>query len=94
MERKYPSILFVKERKDSEEIEITLAKEEFSLSKKHPHSTLPEQILPAGLSAKRQWYLYNHIRCHIPNERDKNETCPLPKISKSESEDSRKKLSP
>ncbi len=94
MERTHPSLLFVKERKDSEEIEIKLAKKRFPLSKNQPPGKLPEQILPAGLSAKRQWYLYKQIRCHIPNECDKNETCPLPKISKSESENSCKKLSP
>jgi len=83
METQHPSILFVKERKDSEEIAIKLAKEGFPLNNTHPPDTLPGQILPAGLSATRQWYLYTQIRCHIPNECDKNETCPLPQISQS-----------
>jgi hypothetical protein len=87
MEKHHPSMLFVKERKNSQEAAIKLAKDGCPLSNTLPPETLPEQILPAGLSAKRQWYLYNQIRCHIPNDHDKNETCPLPQISQTERDD-------
>lgn len=43
---------------------------------------LPHKLMPDGLSAERQWYLYEQIRMHIPNEQDKDNTCPKPKMSK------------
>lgn len=87
VERKNPSILVVRERKGSEEIEIKLPKEKFPFSKKKPPTKFPEQLLPKRLSLKRQWYLYDQIRCHIPHESDKNQTSPLPKTPKSKIED-------
>lgn len=87
VERKNPSILVVKERQDSEEIKIEMTKKKFPFSKVQPPKRLPKQLLPAGLSLKRQWYLYDHIRCHIPYENDKNQTCPRPKKPKSEIKD-------
>lgn len=87
IERENPSIIIVKERKDSEEIKVDLTKIMFPFSKEHPPTKLPDQLFPTGLSLKRQWYLYDQIRCHIPNESDKNQTCPLPKIPKSKIED-------
>jgi hypothetical protein len=86
MERTHPSILFVKERKDSEKIKIELAKKKFPFSKEQPPKKLPEQLLPTGLSLKRQWYLYDQIRCHIPYESDKDQTCPEPQLPKTEIE--------
>lgn len=86
VERKNPSILVVKERKDSEEIKVDLTKNKFPFSKNQPPKKLPEQLFPTGLSLKRQWYLYDQIRCHIPDENDKNRTCPLPEIPKSKIE--------
>jgi len=87
MDTHHPSMLFVKERKNSQETALKLAKDGCPLSNTLPPEMLPEQILPTGLSAKRQWYLYHHIRCHIPNDHDKDETCPLPQISQTERED-------
>ncbi len=86
VERENPSILIVKKRKDSEEIKIELTKKKFPFSKDEPLEKLPEQLIPRGLSLKRQWYLYDQIRCHIPCESDKDQTCPLPKTLKSEIE--------
>ena len=83
IERKNPSILIVKERKDSEEIKINLAKKKFPFSQSNLPKRLPKQIVPKGLSLKRQWYLYDQIRSHIPLEKDKNQTCPKPLIPKS-----------
>jgi len=87
VERKNPSILVVKERKDSEEIKVELTKKKFPFSKTKPPKKLPKQLVPAGLSLKRQWYLYDQIRCHISYESDKNQTCPRPKTPKSKIED-------
>jgi hypothetical protein len=82
IERKDPLILTVKEQKDSKEVKIELEKKKFSFNKQPQE--LPKQLLPAGLSLKRQWYLYDQIRCHIPDENDKNQTCPQPKQPKSD----------
>ena len=79
--------ILVKERKDSEKIKVELIKKKFPFSKDRPPIKLPKQLLPTGLSLKRQWYLYDRIRCHIPYESDKNQTCPLPKTPKSKIED-------
>jgi hypothetical protein len=82
IEKNHPSCLIVKERKDSEEIMVELEKKKFPFS--NPPKKLPEQLFAAGLSLKRQWYLYDQIRCHIPNETDKDRTCPHPEKPKSE----------
>ncbi len=89
-----PSIFVIKERKNSEEIKVELSKKPFPFSKTQPPDKLPKQLLPAGLSLKRQWYLYDQIRCHIPYESDKNRTCPRPKAPKSEVKEQSKGLSP
>ena len=83
-EKNNPSVLIVKERKNSEKVEIDLIKKKFPFSKDQPPIKLPKKILPTGLSLKRQWYLYDQIRRHIPYESDKNKTCPLPKTPKTE----------
>ena len=84
VEKSNPSVFVVKELKDSEEIKVELTKKPFPFNKDHPPKKFPEQLLPTGLSLKRQWYLYDQIRSHIPNESDKNRTCPQPKVPKSE----------
>ncbi len=84
IEKTNPSIIVVKERKGSEEITVKLLKKEFPFSKGKLPTKLPERLTPAGLSLKRQWYLYDQIRCHIPDESDKNQTCPQPKLPKLE----------
>lgn len=88
IERNHSLMLMVKERKDSEEINVELAKEKFPFSK--PPQKLPEQLFPAGLSLQRQWYLYDQIRSHIPDQIDKDQTCPKPIIPKSEIKDAQK----
>ena len=42
----------------------------------------PQEIFPSGLSAKRQWYLYEQVRQHIKDPQKQNEYCPLPTIPK------------
>ena len=36
--------------------------------------------MPKGLNSKRQWYLYDNIREHCPNELCKNAVCPHPTV--------------
>ncbi len=79
IEKNTPSAVAVKELKDSREMKVELAKKTFPFSKsKHP-KRLPGRLFPKGLSLKRQWYLYDQIRSHIPSESDKNKTCPMPR---------------
>lgn len=94
IERTNPSILVVKERKDSKKTKVDLRKQVFPFSKDQLPTKFPEQLFPTGLSLKRQWYLYDQIRCHIPYESDKNQTCPQPQTPKSKIEDYHKKTSP
>jgi hypothetical protein len=71
-------IVFIKKTTNSEESEVCLQKCEMPFSKNKTFR-LPSKIAPKGLSLERQWYLYEQIRTHIPNEVDKNMTCPKPK---------------
>ena len=82
IEENNPILINVKEQTNSEEIKIELAKKKFPFSKSLKN--LPKQLFSAGLSLKRQWYLYDEIRCHIPDETDKDKTCPCPTRPKSE----------
>jgi hypothetical protein len=77
---KKPGIIALRENKDSKETEIDLVKEIFPFNSQNPVE-LPERLLPEGLSLERQLYLYKQIRMHIPNETDKNTTCPKPAIT-------------
>ena len=74
-----PGVIFAKDKADAEEKEYNLLRKAFPYSRKKLPKRLPHTIKPKGLSAERAWYLYNHIRCHIPEEEDKNMTCPRPK---------------
>ena len=82
LDHQQPGIVTVKEAIDSPEEKYTLLKGEFPYSKeKHP-TCLPRKLSPPGLSVDRSWYLYEKIREHIPTNRDKDATCPLPNIKK------------
>jgi len=68
----------VKQYADTEEKTISLLKD-----KKLPFRgdiDSPEIFSAKGLTAKRQWYLYDAIRSHIPNAADKDATAPKPKV--------------
>jgi hypothetical protein len=51
------------------------------IRQKDKFNQLVEKKLP-GLSAERQWYLYEQIRTHIQNPDKKNDLCPMPTIAK------------
>jgi hypothetical protein len=73
-------IIKLKEKLDSKETKINLIRDEgFPYNKRVKPRDLPGRLIPEGLSVERQWYLYDKIRMHIPDSRDKDRTCPKPK---------------
>ena len=77
-----PGVVFLKKTIDSDEVEVQLLiKKEVPFGKNRAFR-YPPKIYPKGLSLERQWYLHDQIRMHIPDERDKDMTCPKPKQSK------------
>lgn len=72
----------VKESVDAEERTFTLLKNEVNGIDEELHKG-PQVHTPKVLSPQRQWYLYDMIRPHIPDETDKESTAPIPKVSKS-----------
>ena len=72
-----PGVVFFKEHSDTTEVKFSMFKESWSPNK----ADLPEIVPPRGLSAERQWYLYEQIRPFCPDE-DKDLTCPLPRVPK------------
>ena len=72
-----PGIVIVKQTIDGSETRHDILKKPFPYGpKKIPR--YPRKIKPSGISRERAWYLYNNIREHIPNEEDKDLTCPKP----------------
>lgn len=62
-----------------EETFFLLKKKTFQFDER---SEKPQCFTSKGLSAERQWYLYDKIRSHIPSEMDKDTTAPKPKVTK------------
>ena len=60
---------------DSSIRKVSFLREDVTLP---PSDTLPEVVLPKGLSAERQWYLYEEIS----PDNSKDKTCPLPSVAK------------
>jgi hypothetical protein len=77
---KTPGIVVVKESVNGKEYKFNLLRD--TKEKNTMKSERPSILFPTGLSLDRQWYLYKNIREHIPEEIDKNITCPRPKSSK------------
>ena len=74
--------LFFRKAVDLEETNVILLKKEFSSDQQKLFKELPNELAPQGLSAERQWYLYDQIRMHIPNAKDKDATCPKPSMDR------------
>ncbi len=73
--------IFVKESVDAKEKKFVLLKKdvgEFDGKLRKGPPVHP----PNDLSPQRQWYLYEMIRPHIPNEADKESTAPKPEVPK------------
>lgn len=75
-----PGVVYVKEHADTPERKIELLKQNWCPDLQ----ALPVVIEPKGLSAKRQWYLYDSIRTFCPEDA-KDVTCPLPLVPKPDS---------
>lgn len=72
-----PGIVILKRAIDGDETKVQLLKRDVPFGKNRAFR-LPSKIIPKGLSLERQWYLYEQIRIHIPQEQDKDMTCPKP----------------
>ena len=73
-----PGVVYTKERADDNtEVRHNLLKDGATCD----DTELPDVIEPAGLSAQRQWYLYDKIREFCPVS-DRDLTCPLPSVPK------------
>jgi hypothetical protein len=81
IEKNKLGVVILKKTVDGDETEISLIKRDVPFGENRSFR-LPSKIIPKGLSLKRQWYLYEKIRIHIPNERDKDMICPKPKRPK------------
>lgn len=77
-----PGVVTARRYVDSEKETFELLKKTVDSSVLTDGSILPEEVIPAGLSAERQWYLYDKIREHIPDPADKDATAPLPVIAR------------
>jgi len=77
-----PGMIVVKESIDSLEEKFNLLKAKFPFNSKKLPLRLPRKLTPPKLSAERAWYLYDKIREHIPETRDKDATCPKPEVAK------------
>jgi hypothetical protein len=64
-----PGVVFLKKAIDGDETEASLVKRDLPFGK-NKSFRLPSKIVSKGLSLKRQWYLYEQIRMHIPDEQD------------------------
>ncbi len=74
-----PGVVYTRESADTvTEAHHNLLKEGATFD---DHSELPDVITPVGLSAQRQWYLYEKIREFCPAA-DRDVTCPLPSVPK------------
>ena len=74
-----PGSVICKEYHDSPEVTINLLKAPWNPTA----DELPSVVTPAGLSSKRQWYLYDKIRPYCTGD-NKDITCPLPSIPRPE----------
>ena len=75
-----PGKINVKRSVDAEEETFFLLKKKSFQFDERPEK--PPCFNSKGLSAERQWYLYDKIRLHIPLEIDKDATAPKPKVTK------------
>jgi hypothetical protein len=75
-----PGEMNVKRSVDAEEETFFLLKKK--TFKFDERSEKPPCFTSKGLSAERQWYLYDKIRLHIPSEMDKDVTAPKPEVTK------------
>ena len=78
-----PGIIFLKQFSDSEESSFYALKDGITIP---DLNSLPEEISPAGLDIKRQWYLYEQIRPFRHSTLYADLTCPKPSSPKPSTE--------
>jgi len=75
-----PGVVIAKKSVNGERVTFQLLNNsDFRFDQSNPPKK-PKIIISEGLTAERQWQLYNTIREHIPAKSDKNATCPLPNV--------------
>lgn len=74
----HPGAVFVRELPSSPENKINVLLQPVE---EVPFLPLPRNIIPAGLSAERAWYLYEQIREHCDSD-FQDVTCPKPTVPK------------
>jgi hypothetical protein len=79
IDNEIPGLIRVKKRVNSPETDHQLLLKRFRTDWQELLRTTPEVIRPPGLTAEREWYLYDQIRCHIPDENARDLTCPKPR---------------
>ena len=70
-----PGVVYARKHSDTPEVKVNLLKGPWSPDP----NEYPTQIIPKGLSAERQWYLFEKIREFCP-EGDMDVTCPKPTV--------------
>uniref|UniRef100_A0A8W8MKS9 Uncharacterized protein n=1 Tax=Magallana gigas TaxID=29159 RepID=A0A8W8MKS9_MAGGI len=74
MDKGHPGIVFVREYATSQEVSVNILKAGAAVDP----TVLPLVILPSGLDAHRQWYLFNEVAPYCVNK----ESCPKPTVPK------------
>jgi len=83
-----PGRITVRQSAHDEEKTFSLLKDQgFQFS---GESAKPPCFKSRGLSAKRQWYLYDNIRPHILNKVDQDATAPKPRVQNHKRKDQEK----
>ena len=75
-----PGILTVKQYADFSEEKVGIFKKDV----RSPRGQKPIKIIPTGLDAKRQWYLYDEIRPFYSTNLANDITCPRPLVARPE----------
>ena len=70
-----PGVVYARKHSDTPEVKVNLLRGPWSPDP----NEYPTQTIPKGLSAERQWYLFEKIREFCPED-DMNVTCPKPTV--------------
>lgn len=76
MDKDNPGVVYVKEYANSPEKAV------HTFKSRVPSDQMPDKIIPPGIDAQRQWYLYEQIRPFCGSNLAADLTCPKPQIPK------------
>ena len=81
---KYHHFIFDRNNVGKVKVKKTIDENEqiVDIMKKESIIGFPQEIFPAGLSAERQWYLYEQVRQHIGDPQKQDDYCLLPTVQK------------